>query len=395
MNAFVFARRTARTSPRPSRRVRRLLSAGALAIIAVVGAAGPAAADPTGQILVNGAPPRSDGGGLQVTASLSGGQLTVTNNGSSYTNAIEIDGRLADFSGTVALTGAQIGSTPCTVSAAPGSSVPNKFSCAGLSVMPGQQTTVTLSYPPTFTGGLAVVNTNFVQILVNGKVMNPNGKGLQARAIIQNSPCFSDLTHCVQVSNAASSEAPITRVDGTADSDTVTIPDAKGPFDAQIGMGCSTGATFSCETGFGMGPGGGFPFDFSFSDQSFKGGLKQVSLSYQTTPCTPNADADPSAFGPALAVTADQNCTPPSHTKITFAQVNQSKRTALFKFKAHGSKQFKCDLTRNQHVVFFNKCKSPKPYADRLKPGHYEFLVDAYNAGGIDPKPAHKKFTIH
>jgi hypothetical protein len=195
------------------------------------------------------------------------------------------------------------------------------------------------------------------------------------------------------VSNASSSQAVITNVAGTADSDTVTIPDAKGPFDAQIGMGCSTGATFSCETGFGIGPGGGFPFDFSFSDPSFKGGLKQISVTYQTTPCTPSAAA--SAFSPALAVTAAQNCTSPSHTKITFAKINQSKHTALFKFKAHGSKQFKCDLTRNQHVVFFHKCKSPKPYANRLKTGHYEFLVDAYNAGGIDPKPAHKKFTIH
>jgi hypothetical protein len=391
MNAFVFARRTARISPRGSHRIGRLLIAGALAIIAVVVAAAPAAADPTGQTLVNGAPP--SGGGLGVTASLSGGQLTVTNNGSSYTNAIEIDGQLADFSGTVALTGAQIGSTPCTLSASAGSPVQNKFACAGLSLMPGQQTSVTLSYPPTFTGGLAFVNTNFVQILVNGKVMNPNGKGLQARAIIKDGGCFSNLTHCVNVSNVSSSQAVITNVAGTVDSDTVTIQDAKGPFDLQIGSGCSTGDTFSCQTGFGIGPGGGFPFDFSYSDSSFTGGLKQVSVTYQVTPCTPGADA--LAFSPALAVTADRNCTPPSHTKITFAKINQSKHTALFKFKAHGSKQFKCDLTRNQHVVFFHKCKSPKPYANRLKTGHYEFFVDAYNAGGIDPKPAHKKFTIH
>ena len=42
-----------------SRRIGRLLIAGALAIIAAVVAAAPAVADPTRQTLVNGAPPRA------------------------------------------------------------------------------------------------------------------------------------------------------------------------------------------------------------------------------------------------------------------------------------------------------------------------------------------------
>ncbi len=393
MTTFAAVRWTAPTSPRPVRRARRLLIAGALALVAFVVPAASAAADPVDQILVNGAAPRTDGGGLQVSASLSGGHLTITNNGSSYTDAIEIDGQLADFSGSVGFTAAPSGSTSCTLGASAGSGVQNKFSCRGLSIPPGGQTTLTLSYPSTFTGGLAFVNVNFVQILVNGAVMNPNGHGLQARALVMNHPCFSGLTHCVDVFNVSTSEAPITNVAATVDSDTVGIVAAHGPFDAQIGQPCDTsGATFSCQTGFGLGPGSNFPFDFSYSDSSFTGGLKQVSLTYQTTACT---GGTASALGPALAVPAADKCTPPSHTKITFVKINQQKHTAEFKFKAHMAKRFKCDLTRNHHVVFFHTCTSPKKYAAPLKPGNYEFFVDAYNAGGIDPNAAHKKFTIN
>jgi hypothetical protein len=92
-----------------------------------------------------------------------------------------------------------------------------------------------------------------------------------------------------------------------------------------------------------------------------------------------------------LARAADA-CTPPSHTRITKAKITG--HTALFRFTARHAKSFHCELFRNQRLKFSSSCKSPKPYANRLPHGKYNFLVAGVGTGGVDRKPAIKKFTI-
>jgi len=99
------------------------------------------------------------------------------------------------------------------------------------------------------------------------------------------------------------------------------------------------------------------------------------------------------------AVTATFTLLPPN-TKITKATISSKKRKASFKFKAHGkSSGFRCALVKKskrhhkQSKPSYRHCRSPKGYK-RLKAGRYTFTVRASNAGGSDPTPASKSFTI-
>jgi hypothetical protein len=94
-----------------------------------------------------------------------------------------------------------------------------------------------------------------------------------------------------------------------------------------------------------------------------------------------------------VAVTADA-CTPPSHTRITEAQIHKQKHTASFRFKANGAHKFDCELIRNRKIKFHHSCGSPKRYTNRLPKGKYKFLVWGVNSGGADPLPAIKNFKL-
>ena len=89
------------------------------------------------------------------------------------------------------------------------------------------------------------------------------------------------------------------------------------------------------------------------------------------------------------------------NTRITGEKVSSRKRKATFKFKAIGtSTGFRCALIKQpkrhhkKPRPSYKLCRSPKSYT-RLKPGRYTFLVRAFNAGGSDPTPATRSFTIH
>lgn len=88
---------------------------------------------------------------------------------------------------------------------------------------------------------------------------------------------------------------------------------------------------------------------------------------------------------------------PPHGTKITRAKIGRHRAT--FRFRASGTvKGFKCAVARRKKPpkkpkLVFKRCKSPKTYK-HLKRGRYLFEVRAFNAAGVDPKPASKRFRI-
>jgi hypothetical protein len=364
-------------------------------VVAPLAAAAPAMADPIDQILVNGSAPNSDGTGLQVSATFGNALLTVTNKSSSYTDIKEIDGVAHPASQPLssATTTADAYGASCTVSG--GSS----FSCPGLSVAPGDSAHILLhdgqSYPY---NGLAHLNINYDSITVNGKAMNAHGKGLQVTAITKTGSCpelGKSSEWCLTVTNSPNSGTPMTSVGATPNT-----PPADGSaaqvsvVHAEFGFGSDTvGCSllqdgFGCPAPFGVSP---QEYGFDFTDSSFSSGLGDIQVSFQSTPCANNARA---TFGAAIAVAADANCTPPSHTKITVAKINHIKHTAFFKFKAKGTKKFTCELLRNGRRLYYAPCHSPKPYASKLKNGKYVFYVDGTNQGGTDSHPAKKKFTL-
>jgi hypothetical protein len=375
------------------RLARRVLVLLAIAVSSLAAAA-PAGASPINQILINGSAPNSDGTGLQVSAALSTSELTVTNKSSSYTDIKEIDGAVLPASQpfSSATTTSDANGESCTVS---GSS----FSCPGLSVAPGDSADILLhdgqSYPY---NGLANVNVVYASIEVNGKPINPHGKGLQVTAITKKGSCpelGKASAWCLTVANSPNSGTPMTAVTGIPNS-----PPADGSaaqvssVHAEFGFGSDTlgcdlvQGGFGCPAPFGVSP---QEYGFDFTNSSFSSGLGDVQVSFQSTPCANNARA---SFGSAIAEAAGANCTPPSHTKITVAKINQNNHTAFFKFTAKGTKQFTCELTLNAQRLYYAPCHSPKPYASKLKKGNYVFRVDGTNQGGSDPHPAKKKFTL-
>jgi hypothetical protein len=378
---------------------RRRLPGRVLALLAIVvallAAAAPAMADPINQILVNGSAPNSDGTGLQVSATFGSADLSVTNNSSSYTDIKEIDGVVlpATLPFSSATTTSDAYGESCTISG--GSS----FGCPGLSVAPGDSANILLhdgeSYPY---NGLASINVIYDSVEVNGKPMDPHGKGLQVTAITKKGSC-PDVGHssawCLTVTDLPSNGAPTGPVSASpnsppADGSPTQIADAYAEFGFGWGDGCSQdlGDGFNCLAPFGITP---QEYGFDFTASSFSSGLGDIQVSFPSTPCINKAAA---SFATAIAEAADANCTPPSHTKITVAKINQSKHTAFFKFTAKGTKQFTCELTRNGQRLYSAPCHSPKPYANKLKKGKYVFYVDATNQGGTDPHPAKKKFTL-
>jgi hypothetical protein len=352
-------------------------------------------ADPIDQILVNGSAPNSDGTGLQVSATFGKALLTVTNKSSSYTNIKEIDGAVNPASQPLssATTAADAYGASCTVTG--GSS----FNCPGLSIAPGNSANILLhdgqSYPY---NGLANLNVIYDRIEVNGKPMDPHSKGLQVTAITKKGSC-PDLgkasAWCLTVNNSPNSGTPMTAITGIpntppADGSAAQVSDVHAGFGfGSDTLGCDlVQSGFGCPAPFGVSP---QEYGFDFTDSSFSGGLGNIQVSFQSTPCANSARA---SFGPAIAKAADDKCTPPSHTKITQAKINQKKHTAFFTFTAKRTKKFTCALLRNGQRIYYSPCHSPKPYANKLKKGKYVFYVDGTNQGGTDPHPAKKKFTL-
>lgn len=86
----------------------------------------------------------------------------------------------------------------------------------------------------------------------------------------------------------------------------------------------------------------------------------------------------------------------PPNTAITSADILPRKHRATFGFKGTGVVQgFQCALVRPHQSgpPSFASCSSPRSYAS-LARGAYRFLVRAFNAGGRDPTPASRSFTI-
>jgi hypothetical protein len=83
------------------------------------------------------------------------------------------------------------------------------------------------------------------------------------------------------------------------------------------------------------------------------------------------------------------------NTKISKASIGSKTGSASFKFKAVGTaKGFQCALRpAKSKKLHFKSCHSPKTYKG-LKAGKYTFEVSAIGAGGTDPTPAKKSFTI-
>jgi hypothetical protein len=87
-------------------------------------------------------------------------------------------------------------------------------------------------------------------------------------------------------------------------------------------------------------------------------------------------------------------------TKIAKSKISSTHRQATFSFKTIGSATgFQCALVETPKARHkkpkpsFSACRSPKTYK-HLKAGKYTFEVRAFNAGGADPTPAEKSFTI-
>jgi hypothetical protein len=99
------------------------------------------------------------------------------------------------------------------------------------------------------------------------------------------------------------------------------------------------------------------------------------------------------------AVTATFSPLAPN-TNITKATISSKQHEATFRFGAVGKGSgFSCALVKkpkrhHKHATpTYSPCRSPKRYR-HLKAGRYTFSVRASNAGGSDPTPATKRFTI-
>ena len=134
-------------------------------------------------------------------------------------------------------------------------------------------------------------------------------------------------------------------------------------------------------------------YQLNSSQSDYHGGLQSVNVEFNYGGAI-SACAGPAApGGSASDARAADNCTAPSHTKITQAKINRN--TAFFRFTARHATSFECELLRNKRVMFRHSCNSPKPYANPLPRGHYVFVLTAINRAGLDRKPATKKFTVN
>ena len=137
----------------------------------------------------------------------------------------------------------------------------------------------------------------------------------------------------------------------------------------------------------------GLAYRLNSSQSDYHGGLQSVNVEFNYGGAI-SACAGPAApGGSASDARAADNCTAPSHTKITQAKINRN--TAFFRFTARHATSFECELLRNKQVMFRHSCNSPKPYANPLPRGHYVFVLTGINRAGLDRKPATKKFTVN
>lgn len=161
-------------------------------------------------------------------------------------------------------------------------------------------------------------------------------------------------------------------------------------------------SAFWCEFGDDSGSGGIPPGDsvrFTLFTTSREPALDYASVWFnyaevgaQCRPQQQSTFATSLRSGP-FAAEADA-CTTPSRTHITLAKIDHHKHTAFFRFKARATDRFLCELTRNHKVMLRHSCRSPKPYANRLRRGQYVFYVWGVNNAGMDSIPASKRFTI-
>jgi hypothetical protein len=200
----------------------------------------------------------------------------------------------------------------------------------------------------------------------------------------------------LSVSNASTDGNLITDIQSNLSNSRLVVSTCQ--VSGQAGWSCLGGGTGFEADGFsGAAPGQGPTIQVLACTPNSRGctgfttGLSTVNVKFDdgTAGACSNGAADVGA-GPAARV-AD-NCTPPSGTKITQAKINRN--TAFFKFTARGASRFQCKLFRNRRVLFNRGCKSPKPYANALAPGHYAFVVWGVNRAGYDRKSAVKQFTI-
>jgi hypothetical protein len=395
--ASTFGREAAPVSDRLRQCARRLMLVAMLSLAAAMLTAASAVADPINKIEINGAAPNADGSGLQVTATWRNGgpqYLKVTNNSSSYTDIKEIDGAANPTPDPITDAKRQDSQQPCTVDRTGGGS----FSCQGLSIAPGQSVGIFLSSGGPFaqpTAGLAFINVIYDTIEVNGLPMNPHGKGLQVSAITTKGSCpeLPATAWCFTLVNSPSSGAPMMLVTITPNSPPSGDPggriaDIHGEFGfGSADGGCTSGSNsaFDCIVPFAVSP---QKYGIDFTSSFFTSGIGDIAVRFVSTPC-----ANSAGVGSPFARVAD-NCTPPSHTKITQASVNHQKHTAFFRFTAKGTKKFVCELIHNGHRMLYRSCTSPKPYASPLPKGQYIFIVDGTNQGGVDPKPARFTFSL-
>jgi DNA-binding beta-propeller fold protein YncE len=135
-----------------------------------------------------------------------------------------------------------------------------------------------------------------------------------------------------------------------------------------------------------------------------------TTVALMATPATGSkfagwAGACPAAGACRVAMTTDRAISATfkllaTNTKITKATISSKKHRATFTFGAVGNRSgFRCALVRkpkrhHKHAKpSYRSCHSPKRYK-HLKARRYTFLVRASNAGGSDPTPATKRFTI-
>jgi hypothetical protein len=171
-------------------------------------------------------------------------------------------------------------------------------------------------------------------------------------------------------------------------------------FGSSVGCQPPDGPRISCFPYWTYGPEGGVYPPAMFirwvaSDRDNHAGLQSVDVEFNfgdaISPCA--GPAAPGGGSAAASARVAGACTPPSHTKITTAKIHRN--TAFFRFTARHATSFECALLRNKRIMFRHSCHSPKPYANSLPHGHYEFVVTGVNHAGIDRKSAIKKFTIN
>lgn len=156
-----------------------------------------------------------------------------------------------------------------------------------------------------------------------------------------------------------------------------------------IGCNVPSGTTFQCSS-IEVPPGGQQTISVITADPT-NGTLStfqsiDVQINNGKVGACPQQDA-------IFAAHVADNCSPPSHTKITSAKIQGNK--AFFTFKAQGATGYRCTLVqgKTKKVMFNAPCNSGrKPYANGLPAGKYAFEVTGTNGAGYDKHPVVRVF---